>query len=199
MFWSPLKSFYFGKIHIHCINKIVSFATHYGRWWQAADIWKKPLASRISLEKLVWTFLPASSVGEQKGGEELAVVLSPWQPLVKLLYPGGRPHTIKMWDVVAQLAKATGLHQTEDAAVPGSNPAPPTVSWTGPGGQEIWLCIIKIKNLSMWGVSAWVKNSFKKLKSAVCIPQINKKMSPAPGIKSICGPGTLGKTIFTLI
>jgi hypothetical protein len=31
-------------------------------------------------------------------------------------------------DVVAQLVKATGLHQTEDAAVPSSNPAPPTVS-----------------------------------------------------------------------
>jgi hypothetical protein len=30
-----------------------------------------------------------------------------------------------VWDVVAQLAKATGRHQTEDAAVPGSNPAPP--------------------------------------------------------------------------
>jgi hypothetical protein len=30
-----------------------------------------------------------------------------------------------MWDVVAQLAKATGRHQTEDAAVPGSNSAPP--------------------------------------------------------------------------
>jgi hypothetical protein len=28
-------------------------------------------------------------------------------------------------DVVAQLAKATGRHQTEDADVPGSNPAPP--------------------------------------------------------------------------
>jgi hypothetical protein len=28
-------------------------------------------------------------------------------------------------DVVAQLAKATGRHQTEDAAAPGSNPAPP--------------------------------------------------------------------------
>jgi hypothetical protein len=28
-------------------------------------------------------------------------------------------------DVVAQLAKATGRHQTEDAAVPGSNPALP--------------------------------------------------------------------------
>jgi hypothetical protein len=30
--------------------------------------------------------------------------------------------------VVAQLAKATGGYQTEDAAVPGSNPAPLTVS-----------------------------------------------------------------------
>jgi hypothetical protein len=28
-------------------------------------------------------------------------------------------------DVVAQLVKATGRHQTEDAAVPSSNPAPP--------------------------------------------------------------------------
>jgi hypothetical protein len=28
-------------------------------------------------------------------------------------------------DVMAQLAKATGRHQTEDAVVPGSNPAPP--------------------------------------------------------------------------
>jgi hypothetical protein len=28
-------------------------------------------------------------------------------------------------DVVAQLVKATGRHQTEDAAVPSSDPAPP--------------------------------------------------------------------------
>jgi hypothetical protein len=34
----------------------------------------------------------------------------------------------QMRDVVAQLVKATGRHQTEDAAVPGSNPAPPTVT-----------------------------------------------------------------------
>jgi hypothetical protein len=34
-----------------------------------------------------------------------------------------------LWgDVVAQLVKATGRHQTEDAAVPSSNPAPSTVS-----------------------------------------------------------------------
>jgi hypothetical protein len=31
-------------------------------------------------------------------------------------------------DVVDQLVKASGRHQTEDAAVPSSNPAPPTVS-----------------------------------------------------------------------
>jgi hypothetical protein len=31
----------------------------------------------------------------------------------------------QLGDVVVQLAKATGRHQTEDAAVPGSNPAPP--------------------------------------------------------------------------
>jgi hypothetical protein len=33
--------------------------------------------------------------------------------------------SVRFGDVVAQLAKATGRHQTEDAAVPGSNPAPP--------------------------------------------------------------------------
>jgi hypothetical protein len=31
----------------------------------------------------------------------------------------------QLGDVVAQLAKATGRHHTEDTAVPGSNPAPP--------------------------------------------------------------------------
>jgi hypothetical protein len=34
----------------------------------------------------------------------------------------------QLGDVVAQLAKATVRHQIEDAAVPGSNPAPLTVS-----------------------------------------------------------------------
>jgi hypothetical protein len=43
------------------------------------------------------------------------------------------------WKVVAQLAKATGRQQTEDAAVPGSNPAPPQ---SPERGQDIWLCII---------------------------------------------------------
>jgi hypothetical protein len=42
--------------------------------WQAADQPKKP----------GWTFLPASSVGEQTGGEKLAGLRIPWQPLVKL-------------------------------------------------------------------------------------------------------------------
>jgi hypothetical protein len=41
-------------------------------------------------------------------------------------------------NVVAQLAKATGRHQTEDAADPGSNPAPLTVSWTGPGTMTVY-------------------------------------------------------------
>jgi hypothetical protein len=44
-------------------------------------------------------------------------------------------------DVVAQLAKATGRHQTEDAAVPGSNPAPPQ---SPERGQDIRLCKNKI-------------------------------------------------------
>jgi hypothetical protein len=40
----------------------------------------------------------------------------------------------QLGDVVAQLAKATGRHQTEDAAVPGSNPAP---SQSPERGQDI--------------------------------------------------------------
>jgi hypothetical protein len=43
--------------------------------WQAADHKKKP----------VCTFLRASPVGEQTGGEKLVDLLSLWQPLVKLL------------------------------------------------------------------------------------------------------------------
>jgi hypothetical protein len=35
-------------------------------------------------------------------------------------------------DVVAQLAKATGRHQTEEAVVPGSNPAPQHSPERGP-------------------------------------------------------------------
>jgi hypothetical protein len=35
-------------------------------------------------------------VGERAGGEKLAGLLSPWQPLVKLLSPGGRPHTTQI-------------------------------------------------------------------------------------------------------
>jgi hypothetical protein len=40
-------------------------------------------------------------------------------------------------DVVAQLAKATGRHQTEDAALPGSNPALPQ---SPERGQDIDCC-----------------------------------------------------------
>jgi hypothetical protein len=36
-------------------------------------------------------------------------------------------------DLVAQLAKATERHQTDDAAVPGSNPAPPQSPEWGQG------------------------------------------------------------------
>jgi hypothetical protein len=42
--------------------------------WQIVDHREKP----------VCTFSPASPVGEQTGGEQLAGILSPWQPLVKL-------------------------------------------------------------------------------------------------------------------
>jgi hypothetical protein len=78
-------------------------------------------------------------------------------PVAYTLYNAG--------DVVAQLAKATGRHQTEDAAVPGSNPAPPQ---SPERGQNIWLCITQkqTKNLSKWGVTARVKNSKKNLYNA---------------------------------
>jgi hypothetical protein len=57
---------------------------------------KKPVAGRTSQEKPVCSLLPASHVGEQTGGEKLAALLSPCQPLVKLLSQGGRPHTLKI-------------------------------------------------------------------------------------------------------
>jgi hypothetical protein len=37
------------------------------------------------------------------------------------------------------------------------------------------------------------------LKSGVRIPEINQKLSHAPGIKLICGPGPKVKKIFTSI
>jgi hypothetical protein len=54
--------------------------------WQTADHRGKP----------VCMLLPATSDGEQIGGEKLAVLLSPWQPLVKLFSPVSRPQTTKM-------------------------------------------------------------------------------------------------------
>jgi hypothetical protein len=56
-------------------------------------------------------------------GGQLSQVLPPW----KKQEPNSKSN-LAMGDVVAQLVKATGRHQTEDAAVPSSNPAPPTVS-----------------------------------------------------------------------
>jgi hypothetical protein len=56
-------------------------------------------------------------------------------------------------DVVAQLAKANGWHQTANEAVPGSNPAPLTASWTGPGNMAVYYKI----NLRVGGVPAWVE------------------------------------------
>jgi hypothetical protein len=46
-------------------------------------------------------------------------------PLLKFLGKYTKHKLQQIGDVEAQLAKATGRHQTEDAAVPGSNPAPP--------------------------------------------------------------------------
>jgi hypothetical protein len=36
------------------------------------------------------------------------------------------------------LVKSTGRHQIENAVVPNSNPAPLTVSWTGPGNMTVY-------------------------------------------------------------
>jgi hypothetical protein len=55
---------------------------------------------------------------------------------------------IEVGDVVAQLAKATGWHQTEDEAVPGANPASLTVSWTEPGTMTVYQ-----KQISSWEAS----------------------------------------------
>jgi hypothetical protein len=64
-----------------------------------------------------------------------------------------------MGDVVALLVKATGLHQTEDAAVPSSNPAPPhSLLNAGPGTMTVY----QKSNLRMGDVSAWVKKQNKK-------------------------------------
>jgi hypothetical protein len=54
--------------------------------WQAAHHKKKPVCA----------LLPVSHVGEQNGGEILAVLLSPWQSLGILLSQGGRQHTTKI-------------------------------------------------------------------------------------------------------
>jgi hypothetical protein len=49
---------------------------------------------------------------------------------IRNVHPGSEKY---VWDVVAQLAKATWRHQIEHASVPGSNPAPPQFTRTGPG------------------------------------------------------------------
>jgi hypothetical protein len=49
------------------------------------------------------------------------------------------------------VVKSTGWHQTEDAVVPSSIPAPPTVSWTGPGNMTDD-CVLQ-KQISGWEAS----------------------------------------------
>jgi hypothetical protein len=46
---------------------------------------KSLLQTDDNQEKQVCTFLPVSPVREQTGGEKFALLLSPWQPLVKFL------------------------------------------------------------------------------------------------------------------
>jgi hypothetical protein len=68
----PLKAT-ITKIHLHHINKkISSFASRYRQLWQAADQRKRPLAAADHRRKPVCTFLPASSLAEQTGEENLA-------------------------------------------------------------------------------------------------------------------------------
>jgi hypothetical protein len=64
---------------------------------------------------------------------------------------------VALGDVVAQLAEATGRHQTEDAAVPGSNPAPPQ---SPKRGQDTYLTVYHTKKKKI-SASARVKNSLK--------------------------------------
>jgi hypothetical protein len=45
----PFKSYIILKIHIHNINKILSFAPTTEDGGRPQNIWKKPMASRISL------------------------------------------------------------------------------------------------------------------------------------------------------
>jgi hypothetical protein len=56
--------------------------------------------------------LPASPVGEQTGGEKLAVLLSPWQPLVKLFSPMSEFIQLKsglgMTDITKKVEPRTG-------------------------------------------------------------------------------------------
>jgi hypothetical protein len=92
----PLKATIFQKFPFTIYIEISSFASHYRQWWQAADQRKIPVVDRKSLGKLVCTFLLSSLVGEQIGGDKLAVLLSPWRPLVKLFSQGSRPHTTKI-------------------------------------------------------------------------------------------------------
>jgi hypothetical protein len=57
----------------------------------------------------------------------------------------------------------TGRHQTEDAVVPSSNPAPSPQppEWRGAKKYD---CVSVLKtNLRVGGVLAWVKNNFKKM------------------------------------
>jgi hypothetical protein len=47
----PLKAAIFGKFTFTIKKKFLSFSPHYRRWWQAADLWEKPVAGRRSQEK----------------------------------------------------------------------------------------------------------------------------------------------------
>jgi hypothetical protein len=67
-------------------------------------------------------------------------VKPPWYRYIQIRYE------INWGDVVAQWFKSNGRNRTD----PSSNPAPPTVSWTGPGN-------ITKTNLTVWGVTSWVK------------------------------------------
>jgi hypothetical protein len=95
---------------------------------------------RIRIEQKCWILIRIKSIRIHNTGYlnqycERNVWTLEWMLPVTVL--------VALGDVVAQLAEATGRHQTEDAAVPGSNPAPPQ---SPKRGQDTYLTVYHTKN-----------------------------------------------------
>jgi hypothetical protein len=60
------------------------------------DLWQTPENGENRFVSFFTVPVPASSVGEQTGGEKLAGLLFPGKQLVKFFSPRGRPYTTKI-------------------------------------------------------------------------------------------------------